>query len=70
MTPAPLGPRADVLLAVIVEGIAHGGIPLNSMEDVAALYAWLTVIVPTLAPPPAAHEFPPPARRYPKITQD
>jgi len=48
----PTGPRSDVLLAVVVEGIAHGGIPLNSMDDVAALYAWLVAIVPTCQEPP------------------
>jgi hypothetical protein len=46
------GPRSDVLLAVILEGIATDRIPLASVEDVAALYAWLTVMLPTLADPP------------------
>jgi hypothetical protein len=53
---AALGPRSDVLLAVIIEGIATDRIPLHTVEDVAALYAWLCVIVPTLAEPPEPPE--------------
>lgn len=45
------GPPADVLLAIVVEGIATERIPLATLEDVAALYTWLTVIVPTAGPP-------------------
>jgi len=55
-----------VLLAVIVEAIAHGAIPLNTLDDVAALYAWLEVMAPTLTEPPPLVE----PGDFPKFNQD
>ena len=36
---------------MVLQGIAHGYVELNSLDDVAALLAWLTAIAPTLAAP-------------------
>ena len=52
MTEPPQGPRADVLLAVIVHGIATNTIPMHTLEDLAALHAWLEIMAPTLTVPP------------------
>jgi hypothetical protein len=36
--------RDATLLALVLEGIASDRIPLSSVDDLAALYHWLTVI--------------------------
>jgi len=36
--------RSDVLLAIVLEGIASERIPCATTEDLAALYRWLSYI--------------------------
>jgi hypothetical protein len=44
MITTPLLRDDDVLLAIVLEGIAAKRIPLRTEQDLAALYRWLQVI--------------------------